>query len=910
VRLELPDDADPDVQRVRAVVESRLLGDVAPVAYIGRFALLALIGEGGMGVVYAAYDVELDRKVAIKLLRNDRDDATVRVRIVREAQAMAKLSHPNVAHVYEVGEHEGRTFIAMEFVEGKTLRAWVASGHPTWREIVAMYVQAGRGLAAAHAEGLVHRDFKPDNALVSPAGPHGDMRVRVVDFGLARADGSPEPSDARVSSPTIDALTTPLTGDGAVLGTPLYMSPEQLAGQQVDAKSDQFALCVAAYEALYGEGPFAGNTREELLANVRAGRARDAARGTHVPGWVRAILLRGLSAVPGERWPNVEALLAALSVDRSRRRARAIGVGAALLAVVAFVGATRVDRARRARACAEQGAAIAELWNDDVERRVGARLLASDSSYAATTWERVESRLDTFAERWAGAREASCVAADIDRSRAVELAQDTDECLLAQRESFGAMIEALADAQPSVVRGAAAAAARLPSPQDCLDDAKLVTRPRAAPTEIAADVEAVRRELAHAKGIGDAGLYTRGLALTQPAVERAEAIGWPSLHAEALAQLGSFARLTSELELAESSLERAVDLALRADERGLAIDAMAKLAFTTGAQRFQRDRGLWWGQLALALAEGLGDGEEVRVAAALGALAALHVANGELAQARPLYLRALEIRERVQGRDHPDLLAVYSGLAHTYTDAHEYGEAKAVLDRALANGEATHGPDHPDVATTIDGLGTIAFETGDLAAAERLFERALAIKENALGPNHPWVGASVGGLANVHDELGEHARALAGLERARAIFTAAFGPEHPEVSATLVNMGLIHAELGETWRAKLLFECALGIKLRTLAPDHPRLAGNYESLAIVLFELGEREKARRMLERALAIREKTLGEEHELVGATLVSLARIDDALGDHERAADDRTRADEILRKRGLIAVRTSNAR
>jgi tetratricopeptide (TPR) repeat protein len=624
-----------------------------------------------------------------------------------------------------------------------------------------------------------------------------------------------------------------------------------------------------------------------------------------VPAGVRAILLRGLSASSVDRWPSMHELLAALSVDRARRPWSAIRIGAVVVAIMTFLGTSQVDRSRRVRACAEEAAILDEIWGDAAKLRVGAGLLASEASWAASTWQRVEPRFDAFAQGWRRVRESSCIAADVDRTQPVALARRTDECLLAQRESFVAMLDALVDPDAAVVRGAAAAAARLPLPDDCVDDVKLAMRPSAPPSEIAADVAAVRRDLAHAKGIGDAGLYPRGLALTKPQVAAADALAWMPLQAEALAQLGSFARLSSDLEGAESTLERAVDLALRSGERGLAVDAMAKLAFTTGAQRFEHARGLWWGRMALALAEGLGEGETTRVASALGGLAATHVANGEYREAKPLYLRALEIRERVQGHDHPDLLALYTGLSHVYMETKEYAEAKAVLELALANGEATHGPDHPDVATTLDGLGTLAFETGDLATAKDMFDRALAIKESALGPDHPWVGGSYGSLANVYDELGDERRAIQADERALAIFTAAFGPEHPEVSATLVNMALVYSEIGETWRAKLLLEHALAIKQRTLGPEHPRVAGNCESLAIVSFAMGERARAKRMEECALAIREKTFGADHELVGATLVSLAKIDDALGERGEAEAARARADAIFTKHGLTAGR-----
>ncbi len=249
-------DSDPDLEL-----------DAGPA--IGRFLVGGVLGQGGMGVVMRARDPELGRDVAIKLLQPGQR-GLAGLRLGREAQAMAKLSHPNVVNVYDVGEHDGAMYIAMELVEGSTLRAWRQAATRTWREVLAMYVAAGRGLAAAHAAGLVHRDFKPDNVLVG-----ADGRPRVTDFGLVAADGrAVESGDTRGA-----ALDANLTVQGSVLGTPAYMAPEQWRGETVDPRTDQFAFCVALWEALHGERPFEGETtavvRQAILdgAPVRRGSA-------------------------------------------------------------------------------------------------------------------------------------------------------------------------------------------------------------------------------------------------------------------------------------------------------------------------------------------------------------------------------------------------------------------------------------------------------------------------------------------------------------------------------------------------------------------------------------------------------------------------------------------------------------
>src|SRR5499427_5467638 len=332
---------------------------------VGRFVVLGLVGRGGMGEVYAAYDPELDRKVAVKLLRvkpgNGVSLSEGRARTLREAQAIARLSHPNVVVAYDVGTFEDKVFIAMEYVEGNTLTYWLQVQQRDWREILKAFMDAGRGLAAAHEKGIVHRDFKTDNVMISR-----DRHVRVMDFGLARqvqdkpagpvvqvtktpptgvpaepaaappvvaqpipiriietpgkappeGDGPatmvittdpaspapPIPLEGRVTSGSFDAR---LTRTGAMMGTPAYMAPEQFLGTPTDARSDQFSFCISLYEALYGERPFEGSTMSTLTANVVHGNVRDAPAGSKVPLWVRKVLLKGLAParrIATRRW--------------------------------------------------------------------------------------------------------------------------------------------------------------------------------------------------------------------------------------------------------------------------------------------------------------------------------------------------------------------------------------------------------------------------------------------------------------------------------------------------------------------------------------------------------------------------------------------------------------------------------
>src|SRR4051794_36712528 len=328
--------------------DAPLLARGAP---IGRYLVLGLVGRGAMGDVYAAYDPELDRKVAVKLLHVaaavGAELVEQKARLLREAQAIARLSHPNVVVVHDVGSFEDQVFVAMEFVDGHTVAYWQNAARRSWREVLEVFIAAGRGLSAAHAAQLVHRDFKGENVMITSSG-----QVRVMDFGLARnaaersatapivisseititdlgttralpkqqavavgqellASGQPAvPTDSKIRAAALDAN---LTQTGLLVGTPAYMAPEQFRGQIADGRSDQFSFCVALYEALYGERPFVGKTLAELADNVLRGRLRAAPTTKRVPGWLKRALLRGLANDPDERWPSMDALLATLA---------------------------------------------------------------------------------------------------------------------------------------------------------------------------------------------------------------------------------------------------------------------------------------------------------------------------------------------------------------------------------------------------------------------------------------------------------------------------------------------------------------------------------------------------------------------------------------------------------------------
>lgn len=291
-------------QQKRALL-SEMFGIERGPAQLERYEVMGELGRGGMGVVYAAYDARLERKVAIKQLLASQSCSAMRRRFISEAQAMAKLAHPNVATIHEISEGPDGAFIVMEYIEGLTLERWLKEER-SLDERVAALCEAGRGLAAAHAKGLIHRDFKPANVMVGDEG-----RVRVMDFGLASYD----PQHIQTGSLRVRAElpTRPdLTHKGAVIGTPAYMAPEQLRGRWADARSDQFAFCVTLYQAVYGQRPFIAPNMPQLLRTIEMGEFSPRPSQNSVPTWLHELMCRGLRSDPSARFPSMDALLAAL----------------------------------------------------------------------------------------------------------------------------------------------------------------------------------------------------------------------------------------------------------------------------------------------------------------------------------------------------------------------------------------------------------------------------------------------------------------------------------------------------------------------------------------------------------------------------------------------------------------------
>ena len=450
---------------------------------IGRYIILGLLGKGGMGVVYSAYDPELDRKVALKLLRvvnrrKGEDLDAKRTRLYREAKAIARLSHPSVVVVYDVGTFQDQVFIAMELIDGMTAIRWRDTRKPSWREVLKVFIAAGEGIAAAHAADLIHRDFKPDNVMVT-----SDGKVRVMDFGLARTmDRVTDSTEIPMSATEGDDPTLPgvrpaesrLTNEGNVVGTPAYMPPEQYLGV-TDERSDQFSFCVSLYECIYGQHPFEARTSFGLTGNVQAGRIHDAPANTKVPLWLRKILLRGMRPRPEDRYASMPELLDVLGRDPAVARRRWLLAGAVGVAAVGLAfGVQHAANSKRAFGAAgpEKLVGAWELPGRAEGPRHAAvkkAFMATGKPYAPEAVRGVVGTLDEYVQKWAGLYKDACEATHVRGEQSEELLDLRMSCMNDRLSGLRALTDVFSSATGEVVEHAVDAAHALTPLDGCSD---------------------------------------------------------------------------------------------------------------------------------------------------------------------------------------------------------------------------------------------------------------------------------------------------------------------------------------------------------------------------------------------------------------------------------------------------------
>ncbi|MEM9456998.1 MAG: serine/threonine-protein kinase [Myxococcota bacterium] len=923
---ELGSATDPlDRQAVLARVQRGLFAGAEEPVRIGRFVVLERLGTGTSGVVYAAYDPQLDRKIALKVLRADTDlPDEAHARLQREAQALARLSHPHVVAVHDVGDVDGRVFIAMELLRGGTLRQWARAEPRRPAQILAAYRQAGEGLAAAHAVGLVHRDFKPDNVLLDREG-----RVRVVDFGLARDHGDAGASmieavvTGEVARLEVDAH---LTRTGTVMGTPAYMAPEQHAGRPADARTDQYSFCVSLYEALYGERPFAGDTLPTLAMAAQRGEVLPPAPGRAVPAWVRRALLRGLRPDPARRYPDMATLLTALGRDPSARWRRG---GLVALGLSTVVGLTwlAADRGSPPAACSGFEHRLEGIWDAPRQEALERGLARGEDPGSADVWARVEPGLTEYAHAWVAARRDACEATEVHQEQSDDLLDRRVLCLDRALLPLSAAVDRLAEPDTETLMRAAELVPDRTLVDECsaqgvLDDGE----PPPADPRLRERIAALESRIATVDSLSLAGRYLEGLEQAEQVVADAEALGHAPTQARALYSLGiarSHARRPQE---AIEALMQAINWA----DRGRADRTRARATYRLVkrlADTSQFDDARRLAMATEALYDRLAEppvGSAAKIALLWG-----HVewCQGHYDAARARLTRAIELTE---GSDDPSMAAMHTeALSHRGSLANETerpAEAEVDLRQALEERAGQVGPDHPELAVVLSNLGATQMLLGRPAQAEQMFRRSLEIRRRRLGPEHESLAPPLVNLGAIIMKQGRYAEAIALQQQALALMERSLGPTHAELAKPLHNLALAYLRLEQPDEALKTVQRARQIRHDALGPFHAKTIASEYQLAYVQMKAGHLEQAGATYERYIArMREHRPQDSHALT-AGLLGLADVNlnrgrpheaerlvqqarPAITDGPDRADERIAADFIL-ARALDAQARSPAR
>jgi eukaryotic-like serine/threonine-protein kinase len=864
-------------------------GEVGP--EIGRYLVIDEIGAGGMGRVFRAYDPKLGREVALKRLRlRVSERATDGARMLREAKAMALLSHPNVVSIYDVDIDQGSLFIAMEYVRGSTLKTWIGRARHGWREVLAMFVQAGRGLAAAHAQGIVHRDFKPSNVVVGE-----DERPRVMDFGLARAVGSSESGafdpipDALAHAPELDAFDTQgasrnlgatLTALGTVVGTPPYMAPEQHLGENVDARTDQYAFCVALWEALHSKPAFAGRNLGELAAAKLAGPPKPPT-GSGVPSNVQAIVARGLAIDPDQRWRDMPSLLAALErAAAPARRWRWPLLAAGVAGVVAAVWLVRATAP-----CGDGEGEIDDTWGAPARARVEQSLGASKASFAESTVTRVTAALDAYALAWTAMHRDACEATKLRHEQSDEALDLRMGCLRAREQELGALVELLALADADVTEHAIELATALVPIDRCADVSAL--RERVLPPEHAdarVAVDQVRAQLEQARLRKRAGRLDQALALAEAARADAIASEYPPIVAEVEVELGTIMALLDRDAEAVPLLEHALDAALVARDHRTAAEAAVELTVTLRSRSGSAEDTRWLARTALGLAQG--DGTDARlISRAMRGWGEVFVDRELERDAEPWFAGAVTEIEQSLGPEHPEMVAALTAHGELLHALDREREAEALLRRALAIAEQAFGPDHPVVAHALRQLAWLALNEGRLDEAMQGFDRAYAISLAALGPDHGATWSTLGMRATVLAELERYPEAIAALEESLVHVRASLPESHPNLPSTLHNLGQIYSRQGDHARAAETYREV--VRLRRLFSHQGMLAAGLVAYGRELRMLGRYDEAERALGEAVRVESRAHADDDRYRATAEIELSEVLRLRGELPRARE-----------------------
>lgn len=900
-------ETDDDLERglAYAAARRRLLGELdAEPPRLAHYYLLETLGSGAMGVVFAAYDPDLDRKVAIKLLRAGPDDSHGRQRLQREARALARLTHPNVVTVHGIGVQDGQPWVAMEFVAGSDLRQWLGAHERPWEEVLEVFVAAARGLAAAHSADVVHRDFKPANVLI------GDDGVpRVADFGLARPAGveqvAGQPDDSLSSHESLrsasgaDWRNEALTRTRGMVGTPVYMAPEQYVISDVGPAADQYAFFVSLYEGVYGTLPF---SNQELLALVEAkasGTIAEPPRDSKVPRWLHRIIVRGLAAKPDDRFASMDAVIA--EIESARRGAKGgdwrLWVGAVAIAgVAAGVGgrlSSDPSSLSAEESCAGAGAPIDDVWanrRDAIQNAV----LDTELPYAEDSWAWIDREMNTVGEAWGAARREVC-AAELEGTMTSDIAQRRLHCLEDKLANATAVTNLFARADADILSATDRLLARLGNPEECMGDGPLQSMTlRPADPQARERGDAVMGRIVNLHALRLAGKRDEAKTETNALREYLDDDLEPLVRGE-LKRVLSLALDPAKPEHGEL-LRGALADAIRARADRLAVMVYYDLGIHE-ATAGRPGRAIQYYELGLAtadrvdtVAERLGTQWSFVTVLRPALETVLGVALGEQGNVEESLVhlrRGAELANDIRTSAFTFVpMEAYNNYAEGLRVTGSYPQALEYYDRAIQIGRETMGMQHPHVGKVLNNRGAALVDLGRYDDARHDLELGREIKRTRVGENHPDVALLDYNLSLIDINTGNPKQARATLERVRNVWDKRLPEAHPWRRVAVLSMGTAARHAGDVEEAlDLITEARTG--LREVLGERPHLlvATADAEYALTLVAVGRADEAVKPAGDAVAGFEKSVGLSNAAASVGLFALGEVARARSQHEAA-------------------------
>lgn len=888
----------------------------SPGAALDRYVVISELGAGGMGVVYEAYDPKLERRVAVKMLHFEQPregdtqgtqaQSHAGQRLLREAKALAKLAHPNVLTIYDVGMYGGTPFISTELVDGQTMHAWLGQRRRNWREVLEVMIPAGRGLAAAHRAGLVHRDFKPDNVIIGR-----DGRILVLDFGLVSGEGhseegevtapQPLPSDAALPGSvtrematqgrrlTTTTQTSELTRVGAIMGTPSYMAPEQHMGRATGPKADQFGFCVSLFEALYGCKPFVGRTPRAIAQAAIGGRISWPKYRARVPRWLTAAIQHGLRANPARRFDDLEQLLDLL--DRRRRPNKYTRPTLLAAALTCTAGVLAAGQLEIHEACEGKSARLGSAWDEASRASARSAFARVDLPYSQETWTRLELPLADYRNTWFELFDETCNAraqASGIESRRLDTRM---ECLRSSAREFRSLTRRLESAGPRVIQKAVENFHQLPPLLHCTDDEALAASARLPDDpRLRRRVGDLRVQLAEIRELAEAGQGSDARAQIVEVSEEAARLEFRPLLAEVHALRAEFAqdslgdeeiehlraafnhaiasgysevaassanRLFFGLAYVRNEIDRAGDLLRQAEvliqASGERPDLMTTLQFHRGVYhglRSEHEQSLAYMRSAHEYAvAGFGE-DSFEAARALGHIADAYTFLFEFEKELEMRRRAMQINERLLGDSHPEMVHALARIAQALAQLGQFDEALATALRSVSLCSTSFGPRAPNCANAYEQTSRIYQQVGDYARADADLAIIAEMQVQAGNRLTPWMTWAHSNRARLALRRGHYPQASSlareGLERIRREHK----PDPAIYAGTLRIYARAQSALGQFDAARATLQQAWQ-QLERPSPN-----GELESISLtvdeasIMLEHGQAQRALELLERA------------------------------------------------------------